>query len=545
MQSNDEVLLGQSLAELLETLPSKISAPLFKWVDSAPQSIAVRDHNGNVSTYTELAVQVRDAQKRLHDLGIAAGDRVLLINENCVALTVLILALSELDAWSVVVNARMSASELLKIKQHCQPHLTIYLLDSQAAELHWHMAAAFSEPSAQHSAARRDQGQSPELQQTSLGAARLGLERDSTVPSADPASIQSGVCSLIYTTGTTGDPKGVMLTHRNILYVAAVTSVLRGMRADDRIYGVLPISHVFGLAAVFLASIYAGAELVLADRFDARQTVDTLRSARITGMFGVPTMFARLLEYSKASGLEPQSMPRLRFIYSGGAPLDPRIKADTETLFGLTLLNAYGMTESGPTICQVRFNERLDSCSVGRPLPGLLVKVLDDKGQPVADGETGELHIKGPNVMLGYYRNPQATAAVLDSEGYLNTGDLVRFDASGNMHIAGRSKELIIHSGFNVYPPEVEAVIARHPEVVICAVVGRAVNGNEEVLAFVQRAAGSTLDAAALNAFIKPDLAAYKRPSEIIFMDALPAAPSGKVLKHQLLRLQLEGSSQV
>ncbi len=534
MQSSDEVLLGQSLAELLDTLPPKISSRLFKWAASAPHSIAVRDHNGNVSTYAELAGQVRDAQKRLQNLGIAAGDRVLLINENCVTLTVLILALSELDAWSVVVNARMSASELLKIKQHCQPRATFYLLDSQAAESHWQTARALAADG------QPAQDQSAQVQLISLGAARLGLELDSTVLPADPESVQSGVCSLIYTTGTTGDPKGVMLTHRNILYVAAITSVLRGMRTDDRIYAVLPISHVFGLAAVFLASIYVGAELVLADRFDARQTVDSLKSAAITGMFGVPTMFARLLEYSKASGLEPQNMPRLRFIYSGGAPLDPRIKAETETLFGLTLLNAYGMTESGPTICQVRFNERIDSCSVGRPLPGLSVKVLNDKAQPVADGETGELHIKGPNVMLGYYRNPQATAAVLDAEGYLNTGDLVRFDPSGNMHIAGRSKELIIHSGFNVYPPEVEAVIARHPEVVICAVVGRAVNGNEEVIAFVQRAAGSTLDAAALNTFIKPDLAAYKRPSEIIFMEALPAAPSGKVLKHQLLRLQQE-----
>jgi len=539
MQCSDEALPGQSLAELLDTLPPKISSPLFKWADSSPHSIAVRDHSGNIRTYAELAAQVRDAQRMMQSLGIAAGDRVLLINENCVALTVLILALSELDVWSVVVNARMSASELLKIKQHCQPRLTLYLLDSQAAEAHWQEAAKL------YTQAQVCEGQTPELQQISLGAARLGAELNSTVPAADTAAVHSGVCSLIYTTGTTGDPKGVMLTHRNILYVAAVTSVLRGMRADDRIYAVLPLSHVFGLAAVFLASIYVGAELVLADRFDARQTVDTLKSAGITGMFGVPTMFARLLEYSRVSGLEPQSMPRLRFIYSGGAPLDPRIKTDTETLFGLTLLNAYGMTESGPTICQVRFNERLDSCSVGRPLPGLLVKVLNDKGQPVADGEIGELHIKGPNVMLGYYRNPQATAAVLDAEGYLNTGDLVRFDDSGNMHISGRSKELIIHSGFNVYPPEVEAVIAQHPEVVICAVVGRAVDGNEEVVAFVQRAVGSTLNAMALNAFIKPDLAAYKRPSEIIFMNALPAAPSGKVLKHQLLRLQHEGSSEV
>src|SRR5690606_7928340 len=129
---------------------------------------------------------------------------------------------------------------------------------------------------------------------------------------------------LIYTTGTTGDPKGVMLSHRNILYVAAVTSALRGMRAEDRIYAVLPISHVFGLAAVTLASLYVGAELVLADRFDPEQTMDTLKQAGITGLFGVPTMFARLLEFANARQITVGDMPSLRFMYSGGAPLDPR-----------------------------------------------------------------------------------------------------------------------------------------------------------------------------------------------------------------------------
>jgi len=136
--------------------------------------------------------------------------------------------------------------------------------------------------------------------------------------------------------------------------------------------------------------------------------------------------------------------------------------------------------------------------------------------------------------MRGYYRNPEGTAAVIDAEGFLNTGDLVRLDAGGNVHIAGRSKELIIHSGFNVYPPEVEAIIARHPEVVLCAVIGESARGNEHVIACVQTVAGSTLDEAGLQAFIKEDLAPYKRPSRIVFMQ-LPTAPSGKVLKHQLL----------
>jgi acyl-CoA synthetase (AMP-forming)/AMP-acid ligase II len=348
--------------------------------------------------------------------------------------------------------------------------------------------------------------------------------------------VQERVCVMIYTTGTTGDPKGVMLTHRNILYVAAVTGVLRGMTAQDRICCVLPISHIFGLAAVFLAALYRGAALVLADRFDPAAVLQTLRDQHITGLLGVPTMYARLLEHARAERMLAADMPRLRFLYSGGAPLDPTIKRDTEALFGVSLLNAYGMTESGPTICQVRWNERLDNCSVGRPLPGLEIRLRDAQGREAAQGEVGELHVRGPGVMRGYYRNPEATAAVIDAEGFLNTGDLVRVDGDGNVHIAGRTKELIIHSGFNVYPPEVEAVIARHPDVVLCAVIGERAAGNELVVACVQTVAGSALDAVTLQAFIKAELAPYKRPSRIVFMQ-LPTAPSGKVLKHRLQAL--------
>lgn len=517
--SSDEKLLNQTLADLLASLPHKISSPLFHWAETRPGAVAVRDHLGQVCTYAELAERVRQVQTMLTGQGIGPGARVLLLNENSVSLVVLILALSELGAWSVIVNARMSASEITRIRDHADPKAIIYLLDSQAAQQHW-------QASSEHSGAI----------ELALPQCRLGLEIN---PESDVEQTGSQqVAALIYTTGTTGAPKGVMLSHRNILYVAAVTSRLRGMQASDRIYAVLPISHVFGLAAVFLASIYTGSELVLADRFEPGQAMATMQAQRITGLFGVPAMYARLLEYARIRQLKPADIPRLRFMYSGGAPLDPVIKSRTEELFGLRLLNAYGMTESGPTICQVRCNETPDSCTVGRPLPGLDIRVVGADGNVVEPGEVGELHVRGPNIMLGYFRNPEASAAVLDQDGFLNTGDLVRFDEQGNMHIAGRSKELIIHSGFNVYPPEVEAVLAKHPDVTLCAVIGEQNAGNEDVVAYVQRAPGSVLSVETLQAFIKADLAAYKRPSRIVFMEQLPTAPSGKVLKHMLSAVQ-------
>ena len=524
MQSNDEQLLGQSPQSLIASLPARVSTPLFRHAQTSPDAAALRDHLGRALTYGQLANAVRDTEKQLRELGVRAGDRILLVNENCLPVLVVILALSELGAWPVVVNARMAAGEIGRIRDHCQPRLALYFLDSDAARAHFD--ALRSAPLA-------------ECRQQMLAGGELGVCRFEVADAqSDCEPAQQDVFTLIYTTGTTGDPKGVMLTHRNMLYVAAVSGALRGLAADDKIYLVLPVSHVFGISAVFLAAIYAGAELIVADRFDPALTFGSLRQQAVSGMFGVPAMFAKLVDYAREHGIgqsdRPQLWPRLRFMYSGGAPLDPAIKEKTENLFGLPLLNGYGMTESGPTICQVRFNEPLDSCSVGRPLPGMEVRVLGADGKEVAAGDVGELHVRGPNIMAGYYRNPAATAAAIDAEGFLNTGDMVRQDAQGNVHIAGRSKELIIHSGFNVYPPEVEAVISRHPQVLLCAVVGEAVDGNELVVAYVQRTAGSQLDAETLQAFLKPLLTAYKRPSRIEFMEPLPTAPSGKVLKHKL-----------
>ena len=519
-QSNDLELLGQSPEELLAQLPQRISSPLYRWRHERPNAPAISDHLANHFTFEQLAQQVTSCQDQLRALGVAAGDRVLLINENCAQLLIWLLAISEIDAVSVVVNARLTGAEIDRIRVHCEPKLTACFLHSSAAKGHFEALATTA---------------SAVLIQESAGPVGVVRCHETPVPltQSDLPTIER-VCVMIYTTGTTGDPKGVMLSHRNMLYVAAVTGVLRGMNAEDRIYGVLPLSHIFGLSAVFLATLYQGAELVLADRFEAQSSLDTLKKRNITGMMGVPTMFARFLEHCRAHQIESKDMPRLRFLYAGGSPLDPTIKRDTEQLFGLTLLNAYGMTESGPTICQVRWNERLGNCSVGRPLPGMQVRIVGGEGRQVPQGEVGELHVRGPNVMRGYFKNAPATAAAIDSEGFLNTGDLVRQDEFGNIHIAGRSKELIIHSGFNVYPPEVEAVIAQHSDVLMCAVVGEVIDGNEEVMAYVQTKRGSRLTPSALRDFVKPFLSPYKRPKEIIFLEQLPSAPSGKVLKHQL-----------
>jgi acyl-CoA synthetase (AMP-forming)/AMP-acid ligase II len=223
----------------------------------------------------------------------------------------------------------------------------------------------------------------------------------------------------------------------------------------------------------------------------------------------------------------------LRLIAVAGAPLDLDLKLRVEREFGLPLSNGYGITECSPGISGVRFDKPRGDQAVGTLLPGVEARVRTLDGIPAAKGEIGELHVRGRNVMRGYYRAPQLTAKAIDSEGWFNTGDLARFDGDC-LYIVGRTKEMIIRSGFNVYPAEVEAVLNSHPDVVQSAVVGRSVDGNEEVVAFVQLLQGSPMKADDLMAFINPQLTSYKRPSEIIMLDALPATSTGKILKHKL-----------
>jgi acyl-CoA synthetase (AMP-forming)/AMP-acid ligase II len=247
-------------------------------------------------------------------------------------------------------------------------------------------------------------------------------------------------------------------------------------------------------------------------------------------------MYTRLLEYARRAG-RPIRAPRLRFAYAGGAPLDAQLKAEAELALGQPLHNGYGLTETSPTISSTRIEAPRADLSVGPPVPGIELAIRGPDGRARPPGEVGELHVRGPNVMLGYYRDPVLTAEAIDREGWFNTGDLARVAADGALFIVGRTKELIIRSGFNVYPVEVEAVLGQHPAVAQAAVVGRAVPGNEEVVAFVELRAGAVETADALRAFAAARLAPYKVPAEVVVMAALPASATGKVLKATLREL--------
>jgi long-chain acyl-CoA synthetase len=500
---------------MLARLPERFSHVIRQHAIERPDRPALTD-GATTWTYGELSAIVADLADRLLQYGIRPGDRVLIVSENSLSLAALVLAASELDAWAVVVNPRLSAREIDQIRDHSGARRVFYVTS---------IPGHAQDHAVRHGAGIRPVGQ--------LGLLGVGPLNEAVTREPVEANGARQVAALMYTSGTTGNPKGVMLTHRNLLYNAWISGRLRHLVPADRLYGVLPMSHIVGLSNILIGSLMFGATIQVVPRYDPADLVRSIAEDDVSLLFGVPATYQRLLEYKAVSGRTSLPRGRLRYLAVAGAPLDLSLKSRIEAEFGLPLLNGYGITECAPGISGVRPENPEISTSVGQPLPGVELRVVDSDRNPVPPGEVGELHVRSPGVMRGYYRAPELTAAAIDQDGWFNTGDLVRFDGT-RLFVVGRTKELIIRSGFNVYPPEVEAVLNTHPDVVQSAVVGRSVEGNEEVVAYVQLLPGSTTDAETLVRHAGPLLTAYKRPSEIVILDVLPAGSTGKILKHKL-----------
>src|SRR3984957_13299588 len=510
--------------ELLKSLPESIGDVIKPWADRSPDRLALAENSGSW-TYSELDDAVTAAGVWLRESGVRPGDRVMLVCENCRAFVAIFLALTGVGAWPVLANARLSAREIDDIRDHCGARRVIYMTSVS--------------PHATQHAKRHD---AVIAEAAGLGIVGVGPLNERVEPEAIEKNSSSAdrVAALIYTSGSTGLPKGVVLTHRNLLFIAAVSARIRSLTPDDRLYGVLPMSHAVGLSVVMLGKLLSGATLYLAQRFDPVAALAALERDRLTIVIGVPAMFALLADYAKAKGLSgPLKFPALRIISSSGAPLQPAVKSAVECLFGMTLHNGYGVTECSPTIAQARVEEPRSDLSVGRILPGVEIKLVGTDGKQVGDGEVGELSARGPNVAKGYYRAPEETAAAIDSDGWFNTRDLARLE-DGHLFIVGRTKELIVRFGMNVYPAEVEAVLNTHPAVVRSAVIGRSVQGvegGEEVIAFVQLSAGSSVTVAEVADHAARNLAPYKRPSQILFIAEMPLTPTGKAKKDELAKI--------
>ena len=502
---------------------TRIHHLLDGWVHSQPHALALKDAELSLS-YLALKEASESAARQLAELQVRAGDRVLVVGENCAAIGVLVLALSRLDAWSIVANARLSEREIDTFIAHAGARRVIYTC---------HVSTDAQKHAQRHGAVAQSWD--------GAGTLWVGPLAGEVQPEPCAPEAKDQVAAMIYTSGTSGAPKGVMLTHANLIFAAASARDIRRLGPGDLIYGALPMAHVVGLSTQFLGCIASGAALVLEARFSPATLAQALAQQGVTAFTGVPAMFAKLLDWAREKG-QALEAPALRFVCVVGSPLTPGLKAGVEAALGLPLHNGYGLTETAPTVAQTRIEAPRQDCTVGFALPGVQTRIVDAaSGAERAAGEIGELWVRGPNLMKGYYRNEALTREAVNAEGWFNTGDMARRDADGALHIVGRSKELIIRSGFNVYPVEVEQVLNSHPAVVQSAVVGRAVEHNEEVVAFVELVSDAQPGEEAMRQYLRERLSPYKVPSEIRFLAQLPAAPTGKILKSELKTLALQG----
>jgi long-chain acyl-CoA synthetase len=346
---------------------------------------------------------------------------------------------------------------------------------------------------------------------------------------------------ILYTSGTTGQPKGAELTHANLALNAFVTSTL-GHSFFDHAPGAwnaslvtLPLFHSFGQVTQMAVAAIQGSAIVLLPRFEPAAVLDAMRRERVYHWAGVPTMFWTLLEHVNATGADVGDIRRtLRFCTSGGSAMPVELMRRFEDTFGVRILEGYGLSETSPVATFNHAERPSKPGTVGTPILGVEVAVVDDQDRPVPAGEVGEVVIRGHNIMKGYYKRPAETAEAMRG-GWFHTGDLGRIDADGYLAIVDRKKDMIIRGGFNVYPREVEEVLMKHPGVSLCAVVGVPDERlGEEVKAFVVPAAGAEVTEAALVEWCRRELAAYKVPRLVEFRDSLPMTATGKVLKRAL-----------
>jgi long-chain acyl-CoA synthetase len=356
-------------------------------------------------------------------------------------------------------------------------------------------------------------------------------------PAAAVARDDGDTAVLLFTAGTAGAPKAAMLTHGNL--ISNIRQVLDhpglALTADDVSLGVLPFFHVFGLNAVLGLGLAAGASTVLLEHFDAAVAARAVRDRHVTVLAGVPAMYHAFLELDDA-GAPPDSFASVRLAVSGAAALGEDLFDGMRKRFDVVVHEGYGLTEASPIVTTSAIGRREPvPGSIGPPLPGVDVRLVDADGTDVLPGDPGEIWVHGPNVFPGYWQDPDATARALTGDGWLRTGDVAVEDDDGELSLVDRAKDLVIVSGFNVYPAEVEEVLLDHPDIAEAAVVGEpSPRTGETIVAFVVPKSGRALDADELLSHCARSLARYKCPTRIEVVEALPRSFAGKVLRREL-----------
>jgi long-chain acyl-CoA synthetase len=479
-------------------------------IDPHPADAVALVSRGQTTTYGELREQVARLRGGLTELGLDEGDRVAIVCANNWYFVLAYLAVLGRGLVAVPLNPSSPAREL----------------EREMAAVG--VRAAIVAPAGRASFDAIDAAAVPALEH------RLFVE---DLPLAEPAPLvdraPSDLAVLMFTSGTAGSPKAAMLTHGNLLANIEQMQAAPG-RAQNELdvsLGVLPLFHIFGLNVVLGVSLAAGSRVLLVERFDPGSALEAIVRHRVTILPGAPAMWTA---WASSPDAAPDAFVTVRIAASGAAKLPLDVAAVIQQRFGVTISEGYGLTEASPVVTTAAGHVGKPG-SIGSALPGVRVRLVDADGDDVLIGDAGELWVSGPNVFTGYWNDPAATANALTPDGWLRTGDIAVVDDDGALFLVDRAKDLIIVSGFNVYPAEVEDVLLEHPSVVACAVVGVAhPYSGEAVKAYVVTTPGASVEEDGLVAFCAERLARYKCPEKVMFVDELPVGLGGKVLRREL-----------
>jgi long-chain acyl-CoA synthetase len=492
-------------------------------IDDAPGDAIALIHRGRATTFDELRDQVGRLRGGLVSLGVGPGDRIALLCSNSVHFVVAYYASIGLGAVAVPLNPlsppRALESEIAVVGA------SVVVIEKLSTAT-WSNVERSLVPTVEHVI-------TCDATDDAVGDGAVALEELMAGDAVDRIDVEpDDLCTLIFTSGTAGSPRAAMLTHGNLASnIDQSMNVEEAVREGDVVYTVLPLFHIFGLNVALNASLSAGATVLLVQRFDPVTALDTIEARGVTVLPGSPSMWTA---FDSFDGLDGSEFANIRLALSGAAKLPIPTARLIRDRFGLEIREGYGLTEASPTVTSslggpVRFG------SVGRVLDGMEVRLVNADGD-IPAGDVGEIWVRGPNVFAGYYDDPEATATVLTDDGWLKTGDMATVDDDGYIWIVDRAKDLIIVSGFNVYPAEVEDVLSSHPDVREVGVVGVAhPHTGEAVKAFVVTEPGSDIDEETLIEFCFDHLARYKCPNKILFVDEMPRNVSGKLVRRHLI----------
>lgn len=484
-----------------------------------PQNIAVRSDSQQI-TYQQLDHLADAMHARLKAVGVQPGDRVALISPNVAAMPVAYYGVLKAGAVVVPLNPLLTGRELEGLFRDAQ--VSAVLVFQVMADHVREVVATMDES----------------IEVITLDAATVDTDQVAEGARSDaPEMVQrvgDDLAVLLYTSGTTGTPKGAMLTHHNLSSNAWMTTRMFDYRSQDVFLGALPFFHVFGQTVVLNAVIAVGACVSAVAAFQPRSVLKQIQAHGVTRFVGVPSMFVAVNSLKRA---ERESYPTLVNAISGGASMPVEVLKEFESLFGVTVYEGYGLSETSPVVCfNHPVNDRVPG-SIGTACDGADVRIFNDDGQEVPRGEIGEIVVRGQFVMAGYWNLPEITAKSFSGE-FFRTGDVGRQDQTDRFFIVDRKKDMILHNGYNVYPREIEEILYENPAVHEAAVVGQGdITVGQDVVACIVLNDGADADSVVteLRHAAREGLAVYKRPKHYRVMESLPKGPTGKILKREIV----------